>query len=177
MGKNGRLISFVLFRSRPSLCPSQAATGLSVDGTMAEYMVAPAYSYYSLPDSISDKIGAPVGPLSVAFHAVRQGKLQVGNTMTIVGGGSIGCAVVLAAKAAGASKIYASEYSKRRKKMARAMGTTAVIDPAENDPVVTIRDSTGGLGVDLGFDCVGHRDSPPVAIRFARSAGTVVGEN
>lgn len=161
-------------RSRPSLCQSVAGTGLNVDGSMAEYMVAPAYTFYRLPDSISDEIGALVEPLAVAFHAIRQGRLQVGDSVAIVGGGPIGCAVTLAAKVAGASKIYVSEYSKGRREMALAMGATVVIDPAEGDPVAAIRDFTNGLGADVAFDCVGHRDSPPIAIKCARWAGTVV---
>ena len=136
-------------------CLIEAYTGLSVDGSLAEYLVAPDYSYYKLPDSISDELGALAEPLDVAFHGVRQGRLQVGDTAAIVGAGPIGCCTILAAKAAGASKIYVSEYSKRRRENAMAMGATAVIDPADGDPVKAIQDLTDGLGADVSFELRG----------------------
>lgn len=165
---------YYCMRSRPSLCPSQAATGLSVDGSMTEYMVAPAYTFYKLPESVSDEIGVLVEPLSVAFHAIRQGKLHVGDSVAIVGAGQIGCSVILAAKVAGASKIYVVEYSNGRREMAMEMGATMAIDPAEGDPVQTILDLTGGLGADVSFDCAGQKSSPPIALQCARPGGTVV---
>lgn len=165
---------YYCLRGRPNLCVSAAATGFHADGTMAEYLVAPAYTFYRLPELVSDELGALAEPLAVAFHAVRQSRLQVGNSVAIMGAGPIGCAVVLAAKAAGASQIYVSEFSKGRREMGLGIGATAVIDPSENDPVKVIQDFTKGLGADIVFDCVGSGDSPPVSVRCARTAGTVV---
>jgi len=165
---------YYCMRNKPCLCVIAAYTGLHVDGCMAEYLVAPDYTFYKLPDSVSDELGALTEPLEVAFHAVRQGKVQVGDTVAIVGAGPIGCCTILAAKAAGASRVYVSEYSKGRREMAMAIGATAVIDPASDDAVKAIWNLTDGLGADVTFDCVGHRDSPIFAIRFARKGGTVV---
>jgi (R,R)-butanediol dehydrogenase/meso-butanediol dehydrogenase/diacetyl reductase len=141
---------------------------------MAEYLVAPDYSFYKLPDSVSDEIGALTEPLAVGVHAVRRSKLQLGDTVTIVGAGTIGLSTLLATRAAGASKIYTLEISKVRGERALAMGATAVINPEEGDPVEQVRDLTGGLGVDISFDCVGLPTSGPLAVELARKAGTVV---
>jgi len=160
-------------RSMPSLCVKAAFTGLSVHGSMAEYLVAPDYSFYKIPDSVPDDIAALTEPLAVAVHAVRKSKLQVGATVAIVGAGPIGDCCLLAAKASGASKVFLLEYSKMRREMAMGMGATAVIDPNEGDPVAQVRELTDGLGADVVFECVGHRDSPPLAIKLARNAGTI----
>jgi threonine dehydrogenase-like Zn-dependent dehydrogenase len=65
-------------------------SGLTVDGCMAEYFIAPSYSFYKLPDSVSDEVGALVEPLAVAIHAVRQGNVHPGDRVAIVGAGTIG---------------------------------------------------------------------------------------
>jgi (R,R)-butanediol dehydrogenase/meso-butanediol dehydrogenase/diacetyl reductase len=161
-------------RNKPALCVSGVYAGKHVNGCMAEYLVAPANTLHRLPDCVSYEIGALVEPLEVAFHAVRQGKVEVGNTVAIVGAGPIGCSTILAAKAAGASRILVSEYSAGRREMADEFGATAVIDPASGDPMKTIWDLTDGLGADVSFDCVGSGESPLAAIDFARKGGTAV---
>jgi len=40
-------------RNMTNLCESVFFTGHHIDGSFAEYLVAPEYSYYKLPDSIS----------------------------------------------------------------------------------------------------------------------------
>jgi len=141
---------------------------------LAEYLVAPDYSFYKLPDSVSDEIGALTEPLAVGVHAARRSKLQLGDTVAIVGAGTIGLSTLLATRAAGASKIYTLEISKVRGERALAMGATAIINPEEGDPVEQIRDLTGGLGVVVSFDCVGLPISGPLAVELARKAGTIV---
>lgn len=165
---------YYCMRNKPALCTMVAYTGLNVDGCMAEYLVAPDYSFYKLPESVSDELGTLLEPLEGAFHCVRQGKVQVGDTVAIVGAGPIGCCTILAARAAGASKIYVWGKHKGRREKAMSMGATTVLDPADGDPVDAIRDFTNGLGADVTFDCAGRPDSPILALRLARKAGTVV---
>jgi (R,R)-butanediol dehydrogenase/meso-butanediol dehydrogenase/diacetyl reductase len=165
---------YYCLRNMPNLCLNVAFTGHHCDGSMAEYLVAPAYTFYKLPDSISDELGALTEPLAVGIHAVRKSRLQVGDTVAILGAGTIGLATLLAAKASGASKIYVLEILKQRGEIALAMGATAIVNPKDGDPVGQIRDFTGGLGTDVSFDCVGLPASGPLAIELARKAGTVV---
>lgn len=165
---------YYCMRNRPSLCNQLGATGCNAEGSFAEYMVAPVSTFYKLPDSVSDEIGSLVEPLEVAFHGAKRGNIQMGDTIAIVGTGPIGCGLILAAKAAGASAIYVSEPSKGRREMAMNMGATQVIDPTKSDIKTAIWDLTDGLGADITFDCVGSKDSISTAVRLARKAGTTV---
>ncbi|MDH5781357.1 MAG: 2,3-butanediol dehydrogenase [Dehalococcoidia bacterium] len=161
-------------RSLYNLCINGGFTGLTVDGCMAEYVVVPSYSVYKLPDSVSDEAGALVEPLAVALHAVRQGNVRPGDTVAIVGSGTIGLCVLLAARAAGASEVYVVDKIKRRGEIALAMGATAFINPNDGDPVKLIVNLTDGLGVDVSFECVGHPDTPQLSVDLARRGGTTV---
>ncbi|MFC2069710.1 2,3-butanediol dehydrogenase [Chloroflexota bacterium] len=157
-----------------NICLNLGFTGLHRDGCMAEYLIIPNYSLYKLPDSVSDEAGALVEPLAVAVHAVHQGKLGLGDTVGIVGEGIIGLCTLLMAKAAGASEIYVVAKHKGRGERALAMGATAVLYLNEVDPVMTIKNLTGGLGVDVSFECAGHPDTPQLALDLTRNGGTTV---
>jgi len=165
---------FFCKRAMYNICLNAGFTGLTVDGCMAEYMVIPSYAVYKLPESVSDELGALVEPLAVAIHAVRQGNVRPGDTVAIVGSGTIGLCVLLAARAAGAAEVYVVDKIKRRGELASAMGATAFINPDHGAPVKQVANLTDGLGVDISFECVGHPDTPQLALDLARRGGTTV---
>ncbi|UCC17216.1 MAG: zinc-binding dehydrogenase, partial [Dehalococcoidales bacterium] len=141
---------------------------------MAEYLVLPEYSLYKLPDSVSDEAGAIVEPIAVAVHAVRIGKVALGDKVAIVGDGIIGLCTLLAAKAAGASEIHLAAKHKGRGERALSMGVSTVTYISEGDTVQRIRQLSGGLGVDVAFECVGHPDTPQLTLDLVRNGGTAV---
>jgi len=165
---------FYCLHNMPQLCLNKADTGFHADGSMAEYMIAPDFTFYKLPDSVSDELGALSEPLAVGLHAVKKSKLQLGDTVAIVGAGTIGVSTMLSVKAAGASRIFVLEISRGRGERALKMGATAVFNPKEIDAVEQVKKLTGGLGADVTFDCVGTPVSGPLAIELARGGGTVV---
>ena len=165
---------FFCKRAMYNICLNGGFTGLTVDGCMAEYVVVPSYSVYKLPDSVSDEVGALVEPLAVAIHAVRQGNVRPGDTLAIVGSGTIGLCVLLAARAAGAAEVHVVDKIKRRGEIALAMGATAFINPDDGAPVKQVANLTDGLGADISFECVGHPDTPQLSVDLARRGGTTV---
>ena len=80
--------------------------GLGSDGGFAEFTNAPEDNVYHLPENVSAQEGALVEPTAVAVQAVKEGNLLFGDTVAIFGAGPIGLLTVVAAKAAGASKIF-----------------------------------------------------------------------
>jgi len=157
-----------------NLCVNQGFTGLSTDGCMAEYFVAPTYACYKLPDEVSFEYGALVEPLAVALHAVRQGKVNPGDTVAIVGDGAIGLCVLLAARAAGASEVYLVSKHRGRGELAEKLGATAVIYINDGNPVQKFMDITGGPGADATIECVGRPDTPQLTAELTRRGGTAV---
>ena len=157
-----------------NLCVNQGFTGLFSDGCMAEYFVLPDYACYKLPDSVSDELGALVEPLAVALHAVRQAHLRVGDTVAIVGDGTIGLCSLLAAKAAGASEVYVIAKHKGRGGLAEKLGAAAVIYSTEGNPVKKLQRLTGGPGTDAALECVGRPDTPQLAVELTRRGGITV---
>jgi (R,R)-butanediol dehydrogenase/meso-butanediol dehydrogenase/diacetyl reductase len=157
-----------------NLCTKQEFAGLHVDGCMAEYFVHPSYSCYKLPDKVTDEAGVLVEPLAVAFHAIHQARVQAGDTVSIVGDGTIGLSVLLAAKAAGASRVFLVSKHKGRGELAAEMGATAVIYLDKENPVRKIQELTGGTGTDAAFECVGNPETPQLTAELTRRGGIAV---
>jgi len=160
--------------NRYSVCEKLAFTGLMANGAFAEYVNVPAYTLYKLPKEVDYVGGALVEPISVGVHAVRRGRLQLGETVAIVGAGTIGLATLQSAKAAGASKVIVVEMAKARKEFARKLGASAVVDPNEGDPVKAVKDLTDGKGVDLAVECVGGAKTGALAVDLSRPGGRTV---
>ncbi|MEW6298828.1 MAG: 2,3-butanediol dehydrogenase [Thermodesulfobacteriota bacterium] len=156
------------------LCDQVGFTGLAAHGGMAEYAVIPAYAAYPLPDTVSDDQGALVEPISVAVHAMRKAELQPGDTVAVLGAGPIGLVTAMAARTFGAARVFVVEKAKARMEQAKALGATAVIDPAAGDPVDQLRGLTQGRGADIVFECIGHKDTAPLAVEMARKGGKAV---
>ncbi len=157
-----------------NLCINQGFTGLSTDGCMADYFVAPVYACYKLPDEVSDDYGALVEPLAVALHAVRQGKVSPGDTVAIVGDGAIGLCALLSARAAGAAAVYLVAKHKGRGELAEKLGATAVIYLNEGSPIQRFMKLTGGPGADAAIECVGYPDTPQLTVELTRRGGIAV---
>jgi (R,R)-butanediol dehydrogenase/meso-butanediol dehydrogenase/diacetyl reductase len=161
-------------KGRYNLCVNQGFTGLLTDGCLAEYFVIPAYACYKLPDGVSDEVGALVEPLAVGLHAVNQGKVHPGDTVAILGDGTIGLCVLLAAKAAGTGPVYVVAKHRGRGEIACQLGATDVIYLDERSPARRLQELTGGPGADVAFECVGHPETPQLTIDLTRRGGTTV---
>ncbi len=157
-----------------NLCLNQGFSGISAEGCMAEYFVLPAYACYRLPDTVTDEMGALVEPLAVALHAVGQGNVPPGASVAVLGDGTIGLSVLLAARAAGAAAVYLVAKHRGRGELAEKLGADAVIYLDAADPVPELQKLTGGRGADVTIECVGRPETPQLALNLTRRRGTVV---
>lgn len=115
-----------------------------------------------------------IEPLAVGLHAVKKAGNIVGQTVVVVGAGTIGLCTIMCAKAAGAGRIIALEMSSARKKKALEVGANVVIDPKECDAIAEVKALTGGYGADVSFECIGNKATAKLAIDVIRKAGKCV---
>jgi len=137
------------------LCNQRKLMGTFIPGGMAQYLCAPAYGLYSLPDSLSYDLGAMVEPLAVAVHALHLAELALGERVLVLGSGSIGLMVVLAARAAGAEDIVTTYRYPHQGEAALAAGaqhaitsneagTPALMAEAQRRPFDLVVETVGG---------------------------------
>jgi L-iditol 2-dehydrogenase len=75
-------------------------------GTFAEYVTAKASVAYALSSATPPDLAVLAEPLAVGIHgAFRQGRVQPGDRVLVLGAGPIGLLTAMAARAAGAGEI------------------------------------------------------------------------
>ncbi|HEX7819265.1 MAG TPA: zinc-binding dehydrogenase [Sphingobium sp.] len=166
----GEEVSGVTIGQRVVVNPMSNALGLGrVAGAFAQYVrLAGAdvgSNLFSLPDSISDEMGALIEPFAVALHAVNRAAVTAEDRAVIFGAGTIGLCVLTALKARGVRDVLVIDLSDRRLDLARRMGASDVHNPANGNPLAFIRAHYGEESVrymseplalaSVAFDCAG----------------------
>jgi len=128
----------------------------------------------TIPESVSDAAATFAEPLGCCVHAVMdQAELQAGQTVLIIGGGTMGQLLLMVAKSAGGRVLLSEPYADRRA-MALSLGADAVIDPqAEDLPQAVCRLNDGEL-VDVTILTIGNPASVQDAMETVRPCGRVI---
>ncbi len=153
------------------ICQRTQIIGVDRDGAFAEYIAMPAINVMPL-NGIPTAVGAIMDPLGNAFHTVLTGEVS-GAAVLILGCGPIGCFAVGIARAAGASRVIASDVNPTRLQLAQRMGAHVLLNPTRDDVVARVLDETGNEGADLVCEMSGHPDAIAQAFRAARLGGRV----
>jgi 2-desacetyl-2-hydroxyethyl bacteriochlorophyllide A dehydrogenase len=151
------------------------ATLGSLQGAQAEAVLVPNanLTLRRVPEGMSDEVALFAGDvMGTGYHAIASTGVQPGDAVAVMGLGPVGLCAVQAAKAAGAARVIAVDSVDDRLRVAGELGATPV-HLTEDDPRAAVKDATGGRGVDVAVDAVGHPDALEMACRLARKAGTV----
>src|SRR5687768_15914916 len=106
--------------------------------------------------------------------AINTGGVGRGDSVGVFGCGGVGDAAIAGSKLAGASTIIAVDLDDRKLEWAKGMGATHTVNSGQTDPVEAIRALTGGFGVNVPIDAVGHPKVFEQAFYARDLAGTVV---
>ncbi len=153
------------------ICRRTQIIGVDRDGAFAEYITMPATNVLPL-DGIPTSVGAVMDPMGNAFHTVLTADIP-GSTVFIVGCGPIGCFAVGIARAAGATKVIASDVNAKRLELAARMGAHVTINPSKDDVVRTVMEETGGEGADVVCEMSGVPSALHQALAAVRMGGRV----
>jgi threonine 3-dehydrogenase len=152
------------------VCPHTKIIGVDRDGCFAEYINMPATNVWHLDDNVSYDIGGIHDPMGNAFHTALTADIP-GATVLITGCGPIGIFAVGICKAAGASRIIASDVNDTRLALAKRMGATDTVHPNQAKDVVLRH--TDGLGVDVVLEMSGVPAAVHQAFDLVRVGGRV----
>ncbi len=152
------------------ICKDTKILGVDTDGTYAEYVVIPEANAWVNPKGVDPAYLAIQEPLGNAMHTVMAGPI-VGKTIAVVGCGPIGIMAIAVAKAVGASKVIAVEVNEYRLNLAKKLGADIAINPMHEDPIETILQATGGLGVDVVAEMSGNARAIDQALKYIKLGG------
>ena len=160
-------------RGSESMCRAFKASNLDPGG-FAEYVRVPAanarHAMFRVPGHVSDEAASFVEPLACCLRSVRRARLEPGDTIVVVGLGSIGCLFVQVLRDAGAAVVGCDPIAERAA-IARRLGAAAA-GPAEAAAAAQ-RELSGGRGADQVIITGGGTDALPWAVESLRDGGTV----
>lgn len=105
-----------------------------VHGGFREMLVIEERQAVKVPAHVSAQAAAFAEPFAVCLHAARRTGLLLGRKVLVTGSGPIGALAVVAAKAAGAAEIVATDVTDAPLPLMERMGATRTINTA-TDPV------------------------------------------
>jgi len=152
------------------VCPYTKIIGVDRDGCFAEFIAMPATNVWHLDDNVSFDVGGIHDPMGNAFHTALTAEIP-GATVLITGCGPIGLFAVGICRAAGASRIIASDVNETRLALARRMGAHDVVHPGEADAAVNA--ATDRLGVDVVLEMSGIPAAIHQGFSLVRAGGRV----
>ena len=159
----------------PRLAGRAMALGLTCDGGFARYLRVEAGNVLPLPDAVDAELGALVEPLAVAADAVMVGEVGLGDTVLVLGPGTIGQGLALMARAAGAGRvIVVGRADGPRFDVLRQLGFPDCVDVAEEPMAAQVMALTGGALVDVVLEATGHPPSITDALPLLKRAGILV---
>ena len=166
-------------RGQINLCDNRTVLGVSCGdyrrhGAFAEYVAVPGRIVYKLPDTVSFEQAALLESVSIAVHAVNRHIPKPGDTVVVMGTGMIGILLIQVLRAKSTTAVIAVDLDPQKLALARRMGATHTLNATDTDVPAAIRQLTGGRGVDVSFEVVGHSATVVSAIRSLRKGGTVV---
>jgi len=130
---------------------------ISQGGAFAEKYVADEHMTMPLPDGLGFEQGAGFAvTYGTSYHALKQSAdLQEGETVLVLGAaGGVGITAVEIAKAMGA-RVIAAASSDEKLEFAREAGADELVNYLEVPLKETVKELTGGKGVDVVCDPVG----------------------
>jgi (R,R)-butanediol dehydrogenase/meso-butanediol dehydrogenase/diacetyl reductase len=147
-------------------CESARLVGLGGSpGGFAELALASAALSFAVPESIPEAYGALVEPFSVGLHTARAARIAPGNSVLVLGAGSVGLTTIRWAKEMGAKDIVVADPVAGRRELSGQFGATAVIDPSQEDL---------GRDYDVVIECVGKPGLLNTAVAAAAIKGRIV---
>ena len=160
---------------RYNLCPDvEFLATPPYHGCLMNYIAFPENMAFKLPDTISTKEGALVEPLAVGMHAAKQGNVTLGDSVVILGSGTIGLVTLLACKAFGATDITVVDVIPKRLEYAKKLGATTVINAMEVDVLAEIDKLTNKKGVDVVIETAGATTTIAQTPYLVKNGGCIV---
>ena len=143
-------------RHGEQFCPDGQMIGKERDGGYAQRIVVPAFNAIPIPDGVSSDVAAiMMCSTATAYHALRLGDIQKGDSVAVLGFGGLGVSAVQLARALGASEVYAVDVVPEKLALAAKFGAIP-LDARETPVHKAILGATDGRGVDVVVEFTGN---------------------
>lgn len=152
-------------------CLNRRGIGMTRDGGFARQVLAPERNCLPLPPGFDPAIAALCEPLVIGSRAVDVGGVAIGDRVLIMGPGTIGQAIALMSREAGATEIVAvGADDAMRLDTLRKLGFNRCIDIAQ----APLADQLGAAKFDVVFEATGVPSVVQQGLALLRREGVLV---
>ena len=159
-------------------CEKRQVLGVSTPefkrhGAFAEYVAVPWWIVAGIPDNMTFIQAALLEPVSIGMHAANRAPITAGDSVVIIGAGTIGLFVLQACKLKGA-RVIICDINDFRLDIARTLGADVVVNPTKSSLKDNVLKATSGRGADVAFEVVGFAETFAGAVFVLKTGGHLV---
>lgn len=155
-------------------CEQYSYFGSRCDGAFAEYIAVPVWNLSFFSDNVPYESAAMCEPSAVALHATTAAEVMPGETVAVVGSGTIGLLAAMWFRIQGVHQVIVIGRGMEKLKIANKLGFEHVISSSTQNPEQEIQHLTNGRGADVVLEAVGNTATVNTAIRCAGKGGRVI---
>ncbi|MDA8337141.1 MAG: galactitol-1-phosphate 5-dehydrogenase [Peptococcaceae bacterium] len=157
-----------------SLCNDYDYYGSRRNGAFAEYVAVHADNAIKLPSGVNMDLFALVDSSANAVHALMQSRIKIGDSLIVLGCGSVGLFAVQWAKYFGAGHITAIDINDDKLALAKILGADLVVNTYKDDVASMIRNIGGYCGANTVLEMAGTKEAQKLAISLGAKLGRIV---
>ena len=146
-------------------------------GTFARHTIVRAEAVTPLPGWLPLRDACFIGcaVMTGVGSAINVAAVAPGDSVAVVGCGSVGLNVIQGARIARAGRIIAIDRNPASLARARHFGATDCVEAADPDALANeVRALTGGRGADHGFEATGRAELAFLPLKLVRNGGNAV---
>ncbi len=151
---------------------SQCARCTRVGG-FAERVALPVSALYPLPRGLDPVTAAMTEPAACCLSGLEMYSMPRDASVLVIGGGIMGILTMVLAGRRGARRLWLSDPIEERRRMARRLGASVVIDPVRESLRERVMALTRGRGADVVAEAVGKPELVAEALTLVRPRGVL----
>ncbi len=160
---------------RQERCERRRGIGITRPGAFARGVIVPLRNCIAVPSTVDAELAALCEPLTVGAEAVRVGEVHEGDRILVLGPGTIGQAIAMAAREAGAAHIViVGRHDGERLATMHALGFMRLVDVGEGALSEALTAAGEGERFDRVFEATGAPAIVDAALGVLRPGGILV---
>jgi L-iditol 2-dehydrogenase len=166
-------------RGNFTMCATFRKTHIHPGGFSEYFTASPLHierDTFLLPDQMSFEVGTLMEPLACVVHAIRKANVRAGDSVVLIGTGTIGLMFIQALHFWGVRRLVVYEILEWRKQKALEFGAPVVLAPGDNveDEFTRVKDILGEDGADKVIVAAKDLRAMELGMRLAHKGGTVL---
>lgn len=155
-------------------------------GGWSRLMLAHRSQLHAVPETMSNEVAVLVEPFACAIHAAQRAQVEPGQTVLLVGAGTVGVLTLLALKLlAQPGHVIVAAKHQRQRAAAKMAGADEIVRPEHAAKAVRRHTSAVKLtpergqdfllgGADVVIECTGSTSALDMALRTSKAGGRIV---